>query len=224
MTQPPTPISSLFVMCVCVCGMHLLTGFFYDDAPRQGVRSGIFIDGETRGGCYNLKTCDDDTCCSLCLFLGRYHVLESQHFLLFFIRGQGMSNSYTSGSDYRHHFLTKKICMCVCVRACVRARACVCVDWDSIVGIAAVCGLEGLGTESRWKRDFLHQCRPALGSTHPPIKWVPGHSPRLKRPGRDINYPSPCSAEVKERVYLYICSLLGYSWFVLGRTLPFTFT
>jgi len=28
----------------------------------------------------------------------------------------------------------------------------------------------------RWGRDFLHLSRPALGSTQPPIQWVPGPS------------------------------------------------
>ena len=78
------------------------------------------------------------------------------------------------------------------------------------------------------------------------VQWVPGLSLGVKRPGRDVDqlglsleeqmYSStlpltsaldgvltthpPSSAEVKERVELYICSPSGPSWPVLGWTLP----
>jgi hypothetical protein len=42
----------------------------------------------------------------------------------------------------------------------------------------------------------------------------------VKRPGRGVDHPPPSSAEVKERVELYLYSLSGPSWPVLGRTLP----
>ena len=42
---------------------------------------------------------------------------------------------------------------------------------------------------------------------------------RVKRPGRGVNHPPPCSADVKERVDLYIYSPSGPSWPVIGRTL-----
>ena len=45
--------------------------------------------------------------------------------------------------------------------------------------------------------------------------------PGVKRPGRGINHPPPSSAEVKDRIELYIYSLSGPSWPVLGQTLPF---
>jgi len=35
----------------------------------------------------------------------------------------------------------------------------------SVVGIATGYGLDGPGIESRWRRDFPHQSRPALGPT-----------------------------------------------------------
>jgi hypothetical protein len=58
-------------------------------------------------------------------------------------------------------------------------------------------GLGGLGIHSWWRRDLAHPSRPTLGPTQPPIPWVPGLSLLgLKRPGRDVNHPSPSSAEV----------------------------
>jgi hypothetical protein len=78
---------------------------------------------------------------------------------------------------------------------------------DSSVGIATRCGLDGPGIESRWGRDFPHPSRPALGPTQPPTQWVPG----LKRPGRGVDHPPTSSAEVKERVKLYLYSLFGPS-------------
>jgi hypothetical protein len=46
----------------------------------------------------------------------------------------------------------------------------------SSVGIATRYGLDGPGIESRWRRDFPHPSRPALGPTHPPVQWAPGLS------------------------------------------------
>jgi hypothetical protein len=44
--------------------------------------------------------------------------------------------------------------------------------------------------------------------------------PGVKRPGRGVHHPPPSSAEVKERVELYLYSPSGPSWLVLRRTLP----
>ena len=68
----------------------------------------------------------------------------------------------------------------------------------SVVGIATGYGLDGLGIESRWGRDFPHLSRPALGPTQTPVLWVPGLSRGKKRPRRDA-YPSfTFSAMVKK--------------------------
>jgi hypothetical protein len=80
---------------------------------------------------------------------------------------------------------------------------------SSSVTIETGYGLEGPGIESRWRRDFSHLSRPALGSTKPPVQWVPGLSRGKERPGRDA-YPSPPSSAVgQERVELYIYSPYG---------------
>ena len=89
------------------------------------------------------------------------------------------------------------------------------VGRDSSVGIATRYELDGPGIESRWRRDFQQPSRPALGPTQPPIQWVPGLFPGLKRPGRGVDHPPPASAEVKERVELHLYSPFGPSWHAL---------
>ena len=48
------------------------------------------------------------------------------------------------------------------------------VGRDSSVGIATRYELDGRRIESRWRRDFPHPCRSALGHTQPPVQWVSG--------------------------------------------------
>jgi hypothetical protein len=55
--------------------------------------------------------------------------------------------------------------------------------------------------------------RPSVGSTQPPIQWVSGFlSLRVKEKGREADYSPPSSAEVKERVELYLHSPNTPSW------------
>ena len=61
--------------------------------------------------------------------------------------------------------------------------------------IATLCGLHGQGIECRWRRNFSHPSRPALGSTQP-----------HKRPVCAVNHSSPPRAEVKETVEPYVYS------------------
>jgi len=74
---------------------------------------------------------------------------------------------------------------------------------DTSVGIATHHGLHGLGIESRWT-DLPHPSRPDLWPIESPLQWAQGLFLGVKRPrGGDDNTP-PSSAEVKERVQLYL--------------------
>ena len=84
---------------------------------------------------------------------------------------------------------------------------------DSSVGIATRYGLDGPEIESRWERDFPQPSRPALGPTQPPVQGVPGISR-----GRGADHPPPPKRRGHERVGLYLYSLSGLQWPVLGRT------
>jgi hypothetical protein len=73
---------------------------------------------------------------------------------------------------------------------------------DSSVGITTGYGLDdrGVGVRVPVVKNFYFSTlsRPALGSTQPPIQWVPGAlSAGVKRPGRKADHSSPASAEVK---------------------------
>jgi len=85
---------------------------------------------------------------------------------------------------------------------------------DSSVSIATRYGLDSPGIESWWRRDFPHLSRPALEPTQPYIQWVP----RISRgqSGRGVDQPHTSSAEIKERVELYLYSPSGPSWLFLG--------
>ena len=95
------------------------------------------------------------------------------------------------------------------------------MGWDSAVGIATVYGLDGPGIESRCERDFPHPSRPALWPTQPPVQWVPGLSPGVKRPGRGADHPPPSKCRGHERVGLYLYSPSGPQWPVIWRSFTF---
>jgi hypothetical protein len=50
------------------------------------------------------------------------------------------------------------------------------IFWDNSVGIGTCYGLGIPRIESRWGRDFSYTSRPTLGTTQPPVQWVPGLS------------------------------------------------
>jgi len=76
----------------------------------------------------------------------------------------------------------------------------------SRVGIATAYGMDGLGSNPGGGWDFPHLSRPAVRPTQPPVQWVPGLSQGKVQPGRDADPSPPSSAEVKNRVELYLYS------------------
>jgi len=73
-------------------------------------------------------------------------------------------------------------------------------------------------------RFFLHASRPALVTIQRSYTMGTGSFPGVKRPGCDVNHPTPSSAEVKERVELYLYSPLGPSLPVPRGNFTVTFT
>ena len=73
------------------------------------------------------------------------------------------------------------------------------VGHDSSVGIATRYGLYGPGIESWWGERFSAW---TLGPT--PVKWVRGVLPGVKLTGHGVNHWPLSSAEVEERVELYL--------------------
>jgi len=87
---------------------------------------------------------------------------------------------------------------------------------DSSVCVATRCELDFSEIEFRCGRDFPYTSRPALGA-HPASYTIDtGSFPEVKQPGHGVDHPSPFSAEVKERVDLYLYSPSGPSWPVIG--------
>jgi hypothetical protein len=72
---------------------------------------------------------------------------------------------------------------------------CTAMGQDSSVGIATGYGLDDLGIESRWGRDFLHESRPPLGPIQPLYSGYRVFS-RGKAGGRDADHMPPSSAKV----------------------------
>jgi len=83
---------------------------------------------------------------------------------------------------------------------------------DISVGIATDCGLDGVGIESRWGRDFL----PFETGPETSYTMDTGCFPTVNRPGCGVDHPPPSRAEVKERIKLYLYSPYGSSWPVLA--------
>jgi len=110
-------------------------------------------------------------------------------------RRYGTSNLWQSLFIISYFWEIKMILICFCMYFVV--------DRDSSVVIVTRYGLDGLGNESRCGRDFPHPSRTALRITQLLFNgyWV---SPGGKAAGEWRWPPTPSSAEVKERVELYI--------------------
>ena len=94
---------------------------------------------------------------------------------------------------------------------------------DSVVGIATRYRLNGQGIESLWLRYFPHPPRPALGPIQPPVTGHRVSFPRVERPGSSVDHPPPpSSAEVKEKVELYL--YYPSRAFMASSRVYFTFT
>jgi hypothetical protein len=90
------------------------------------------------------------------------------------------------------------------------------VGWASSVGIATRYGLDGAGIESRRGVRFSTPVQTYPGP-HPAYYTMgTGSFPGVKRPGRGVDHPTPYSAEVKERVELYLYSTSETSRPVMG--------
>ena len=87
---------------------------------------------------------------------------------------------------------------------------------DSSVGIATRYGLDGPGIESRWEARVSAPVQTGPGAH--PASYTMGteYFPGVKRPGRGVDHLPLSSAEVKERVELYLYSSSGPSWPVIG--------
>jgi hypothetical protein len=64
---------------------------------------------------------------------------------------------------------------------------------------------------------FTTLSKPALGSTQPPIKWVPGPlSPEVKRQVREADHSPQVSTEIKKNMTVYIHSPIRLHGVVLN--------
>ena len=95
------------------------------------------------------------------------------------------------------------------------------VGRDSSVGIATTVRAGRSGDRIPAGARFSTPVQTGPGACPAPYTMGTVSFPGVKRPGRGVDHPPPSSAEVKERVELYLYSPSGPSWPVLGRTLPF---
>jgi hypothetical protein len=95
-----------------------------------------------------------------------------------------------------------------------------CTLLEGGVGITTRYGLNGPGVESRCGEIFRIRPHRPWGPLNLVYSGYRTSFWGVKRPARGVNHPTPCSAEVKERVELYLYSCSGLSWPVIGWPLP----
>jgi len=94
---------------------------------------------------------------------------------------------------------------------------------DSVVSVATRYGMGGPDIEFRWGEARFSATVQTGTDAHPDTYTMgTGSFPVVKRPERGDDYPTPSSAEVKERVELY--PLLQLWVFVVCSRVNFTFT
>ena len=93
------------------------------------------------------------------------------------------------------------------------------VGRDNVDGAETRYGLGGSGIEPRWVMRFFAPIQ--TGSGAQPASYTIGtvYFPGGKRPGSGADHQLSSSAEVKERVELYLYFLSGSSWHVKGQNL-----
>ena len=79
----------------------------------------------------------------------------------------------------------------------------------SLLGVTTLYELDGPGIECRWERDFSYLPRPGTLGTG--VSYLV-----VKRPGRGVGQPARSSAEVEERLEVYLSFRSGSSWPILG--------
>jgi hypothetical protein len=90
---------------------------------------------------------------------------------------------------------------------------------DCSHGIATSYGLDGPVIETRRRKNFLQQPRPTLGPSLGTVEEDRVSFPGVKRPKNRVDHPPTSSAEVKERVELYLYSPSEVLGPLLGRNL-----
>jgi hypothetical protein len=87
------------------------------------------------------------------------------------------------------------------------------------VYVATGWATEGPEFEFRRVKNFFFSksSRPTLGSTQPPIQWLPGAlSPEVKLPARGADHSPPGSDRGQENIDLYIHSPIRFHGVVLN--------
>ena len=113
------------------------------------------------------------------------------------------STSHSFGDSIYQHFSSLEL-------ACVTSYS------YTSVGIATHYGLDGPGIESLVGETFSAPVQTGPGAHPASYTMRTGSFPGVNWPGRGVDHPLPSSAEVGEKIELFICSPSGPSWPILG--------